>query len=70
MEEKVLYVGIDVAKAKFDVSFTIDGKECISYQTITNDKGGFKKLVKEIKKIQKYHKEALMLVEVKDNDLQ
>lgn len=53
MEEKVLYVGIDVAKAKFDVSFTIDGKECIYYQTIENEKGGFKKLVKEIKKIQK-----------------
>lgn len=56
MEEKVLYVGIDVAKAKFDVSFTIDGKECIYYQTIENEKGGFKKLVKEIKKIQKKFK--------------
>ena len=56
MEEKVLYVGIDVAKAKFDVSFTIDGKECIYYQTIENEEGGFKKLVKEIKKIQKKYK--------------
>ena len=56
MEEKVLYVGIDVAKAKFDVSFTIDGKECIYYQTIENEKGGFKKLVKEIKKMQKKYK--------------
>ena len=56
MEEKVLYVGIDVAKAKFDVSFTIDGKECIYYQTIENEKGGFKKLVKEIKKMQKKNK--------------
>ena len=53
MEEKVLYVGIDVAKAKFDVSFTIDGTTCIYYQTIENEEGGFKKLVKEIKKIQK-----------------
>ena len=56
MEEKALYVGIDVAKAKFDVSFTIDGKECIYYQTIENEKGGFKKLVKEIKKMQKKYK--------------
>lgn len=56
MDEKVLYVGIDVAKAKFDVSFTIDGKECIYYQTIENEKGGFKKLVKEIKKLQKKFK--------------
>ena len=56
MEEKVLYVGIDVAKAKFDVSFTIDGKECIYYQTIENEKRGFKKLVKEIKKIQTKYK--------------
>ena len=56
MEEKVLYVGIDVAKAKFDVSITIDGISCIYYQTIENEKGGFKKLVKEIKKIQKKFK--------------
>ena len=53
MEERVLYVGVDVAKAKFDVSFTMDGDECIYYETIENNKGGFKKLVKEIKKIQK-----------------
>ena len=56
MEEKLLYVGIDISKAKFDVSFTIYGKECIYYQTIENEKGGFKKLVKEIKKIQKKNK--------------
>lgn len=56
MEEKVLYVGIDIAKAKFDVSFTINGKEYIYYQTIENEKGGFKKLVKEIKKTQKKYK--------------
>ena len=46
-----MYVGIDVAKAKFDVSCNINGKECIYYKTIKNEKGGFKKLVKEIKKI-------------------
>ena len=53
MEEKVLYAGIDIAKAKFDVSVTIDGEERIYYETMQNEKGGFKKLVKELKKLQK-----------------
>lgn len=56
MDEKVLYVGIDVAKKKFDVSCTIDGDICIFYQTIENTKEGFKKLIKELKKIQKNFK--------------
>ena len=51
--EKVLYAGIDIAKAKFDVSVTIDGEERIYYETLQNEKGGFKKLVKELKKLQK-----------------
>ncbi len=50
---KTLYVGIDVAKDKFDVTFTINGSEFLNHQTITNDTGGFKKLVKETKKFQK-----------------
>lgn len=54
--DETLYAGIDIAKAKFDVSFTIDGKECIYYETIENDISGFKKLIKEIKKIQKKFK--------------
>lgn len=54
--KKILYVGIDVAKGKFDVSFTIDGKEFINYQTIENKKEGFKKLIKETRKIQKKYK--------------
>ena len=56
MEKKVLYAGIDIAKAKFDVSVTIDGEERIYYETIQNEKGGFKKLVKELKKLQKKFK--------------
>lgn len=44
---------ISLSSVALDVSFTIDGKECIYYETIENEKGGFKKLVKEIKKIQK-----------------
>ena len=51
-----MYAGIDIAKAKFDVSFTMDGKECIYYEVIENNREGFKKLVKEIKKIQKKYK--------------
>ena len=53
MDEKVLYVGIDVAKKKLDVSISTDGKECISYIKLENNEGEFKKLIKEIKKIQK-----------------
>lgn len=52
MEEKVLYVGIDIAKLKFDAAFTFNGKDCIYCQTIENNKAGFKKFVQEIKKIQ------------------
>ena len=49
---KTLYVGIDVAKDKFDATFTIDGSNFFNHQTITNDSCGFKKLVKEVKKLQ------------------
>jgi len=49
---KTLYVGIDVAKDKFDVTFSVDGSEFFNHQTITNDTGGFKKLRKEAKKLQ------------------
>jgi len=48
-----LYVGIDVAKAKFDVAFTINGKETFNYSIFQNDAKGFSsffKLTKQIKK--------------------
>ena len=51
-----MYAGIDVSKAKFDVSFIMDKEECLYYQTMENSKAGFKKLVKEIKQIQKKYK--------------
>ena len=35
-----LYVGIDVAKDKFDVSYTIDGQSFFGYSTFSNDKKG------------------------------
>lgn len=53
---KTLYVGIDIAKAKFDAAFTIDGIETFAHQVITNDMDGFKKLLKETKKISKNFK--------------
>ena len=42
-----LYVGIDVAKSKFDVSYTIDGQNIFGYSTFTNDKRGIKKFFKQ-----------------------
>ncbi len=42
-----LYVGIDVAKDKFDVSYTIDGQNFFEYSTFTNDKKGIKKFFKQ-----------------------
>ena len=56
MKEKVLYVGIDVAKLKFDVAFTFDGDDCIFFQTIENNQIGFKKLLKIVKKFEKKYK--------------
>ena len=53
MNEKTLYVGIDVAKDKFDVAFTIDGSQIFEHSTITNDKKGFSQLLKKAIKIQK-----------------
>ena len=49
-KEQTLYVGIDISKAKFDVSFTLNGVEAFGYQTIINDTDGFKKLLKNSKK--------------------
>lgn len=42
-----LYVGIDVAKDKFDVSYTVDGQNIFGYSTFSNDKKGFKKFFKQ-----------------------
>lgn len=55
MENKTLYVGIDIAKEKFDVSFMLDNKNCISYQTFENKKDGFRQLLKDTKKFQKQY---------------
>ena len=42
-----LYVGIDVAKDKFDVSYTVDGQNIFGYSTFVNDKKGIKKFFKQ-----------------------
>lgn len=42
-----LYVGIDVAKDKFDVSYTVDGQNFFGYSTFTNEKRGIKKFFKQ-----------------------
>ena len=44
---KKLYVGIDVAKDKFDVSYTLDGQNIFGYSTFANDKKGIKKFFKQ-----------------------
>jgi len=46
----VLYSGIDVSKAKLDISLTEDGKRIISNATFDNNLQGFKKLNNWIKK--------------------
>ncbi len=40
-----LYVGIDVTKDKFDVSYTIDGLNFFGYSTFVNYKKGIKKIL-------------------------
>ena len=42
-----LCAGIDVAKNKFDVTYTIDGENFFGYSTFPNDKKGIKKFVKQ-----------------------
>lgn len=46
-----LYVGIDISKDKFDVSYTIDGQSTFEYSTFTNDVKGIKKFFKTSEKI-------------------
>ena len=53
---KKLYVGIDVAKDKFDVMYTFDGQSYFGYSTIPNNKKGIKKFVKQAEKIQQKEK--------------
>ena len=48
-----LCVGIDVAKSKFDVMYTIDGENYFGYSTFPNDKKGIKKFVKQAEKFLK-----------------
>lgn len=47
-----LYVGIDVAKDKFDVNYTVDGQKFFGYSTFTNDKKNIKKFFKQSEKFQ------------------
>lgn len=47
---KILYVGIDVSKAKFDAATTTDGKTINANATFDNNLKGFKKLKNWIKK--------------------
>jgi len=56
-EEMTLYVGIDISKDKFDASFTTDG-EMFGHESVTNNKSGFKHLLKLVKKHQKNLKET------------
>lgn len=51
-----LCVGIDVAKDKFDVMYTIDGKNFFGYTTIPNNKKEIKKFVKQAEKFLKQEK--------------
>ena len=51
-----LCVGIDVAKSKFDVMYTIDGENYFGYSTFPNDKKGIKKFVKQSEKFLKQEK--------------
>lgn len=44
---RVLCVGIDIAKNKFDVMYTIDGEKFFGYSTFSNEKKGIKKFVKQ-----------------------
>lgn len=53
---KKLYVGIDIAKDKFDVMYTIDGQNYFGYSTIPNNNKGIKKFVKQAEKIQQKEK--------------
>lgn len=48
-----MYVGIDVAKNKFDVSYTVDGQNIFGYSTFTNEKKGIKKFFKQTEKFLK-----------------
>ncbi len=55
-----LYVGIDVAKDKFDVSYTIDGQNFFGYSTFVNDKKGIKKFFKQAENfMQKYEQKEI-----------
>ena len=48
-----MYVGIDVTKNKFDVSYTVDGQNIFGYSTFTNEKKGIKKFFKQTEKFLK-----------------
>ena len=52
-----LCVGIDIAKSKFDVMYTIDGENYFGYSTFPNDKKGIKKFVKQAEKFLKQKKQ-------------
>lgn len=45
-----LYVGIDITKDKFDVSYTFDGQSSFGDSTFSNDKKGFKSFFKQAEK--------------------
>ena len=53
---KKLCVGIDVAKNKFDVCFTIDGENYFGHSVFSNSKHGLKDLVTLSKKYKKEFK--------------
>lgn len=50
---KRLCVGIDIAKDKFDVTYTVDNQTFFGYSIIENNKKGIKKFVKQAEKYMK-----------------
>ena len=52
-----LYVGIDVAKDKFDVSYTVDGQNIFGYSAFVNDKKGIKKFFKQAENFMQKHEQ-------------
>ena len=53
---KKLYVGIDISKDKFDVSYTVNGQDVFGYSAHVNNEKGIKTFLKQSEQIMKKHK--------------
>ena len=59
---KKLCVGIDVAKDKFDVMYTVDNEKFFGYNTLKNGQDGIKALITQVKKYKReYRTQAIHL---------